>query len=123
MEKLLFVYNANPGKLNASLDILHKAFNPSTYNCNLCSITHGTLGENETWKASRESGNHPMEFLHIDEFQKQYASKFGHKFSFPIVLAATANGLEVFISSEELNAIGQPEELITIIKERRELFK
>lgn len=123
MEKLLFIYNANSGKLNASLDVLHKAFSPSTYNCNLCSITHGILQENETWKAFRKSGKEPMEFLHIDEFQKQYKSKFGHKFSFPIVLAATENGLEVFISSEEINAIGQPEELIELIKERRKLFR
>ncbi|CAM4124742.1 hypothetical protein [Gillisia limnaea] len=123
MEKLLFIYNASSGKVNSSLDVLHKVFSPSTYTCNLCRITHGILKENETWKAFRKSGKHPMMFLHIDEFQKQYKSKFGHKFTFPIVLAATTNGLEVFISSEEINAIEQPEELIRLIKERQELFQ
>ncbi len=123
MEKLLFIYNANSGKMNASLDILHKTFSPSTYTCSLCSITHGILKEDKTWKTFRESDNQSMEFLHIDEFQKQYKSKFGHKFTFPIVLAATDNGLEIFISSAEINAIERPEELIRLIEERRELFR
>lgn len=123
MEKLLFIYNAGSGTVNSSLDVLHKVFSPSTYTCNLCRITHGILKENETWKAFRKSGKDPMEFLHIDEFQKQYKSKFGHKFTFPIVLAATANGLEVFISSEEINAIERSEELIRLITERQELFQ
>lgn len=123
MEKLLFVYNANSGKLNASFDILHKTFSPATYNCNLCRITHGILEENKIWKNFRESSNQEMEFLHIDEFQKQYASKFGHKFTFPIVLAATENGLEVFISSEEINTLERPEELISLIRERQKLFQ
>lgn len=122
MEKLLFIYNAHSGKLNASFDILNSIFSPATYNCNLCSITHGILEENKTWKNFRKSSNYAMEFLHIDEFQKQYASKFGHKFTFPIVLAATENGLENYISSEEINSIERPEELIDLIKERRELF-
>lgn len=122
MEKLLFIYNANSGKVNASLDVLHKVISPATYNCSLWGLTHGTLKENETWKAFRKSEKQPMEFLHKDEFQKQYKSKFGHKFTFPIVLAATSNGLEVFISSAEINAIEQPEVLIGLIKERRELF-
>ncbi|MFO8146240.1 MAG: GTPase [Bacteroidota bacterium] len=123
MEKLLFIYNAGSGNINTSFDVLHKVFSPSTYTCNLCRITHGILEENETWKAFRKSGEHSMEFLHKDEFQKQYKSKFGHKFTFPIVLAATSNELEVFISSEEINAIERPEELISLIEERRELFR
>ncbi len=123
MEKLLFIYNANSGRVNATLDVLHKTFSPATYNCSLCRVTHGILEENETWKSFRKSSDLNMEFLHIDEFQKQYKSKFGHKFSFPIILAATQNGLEVFIAPAELNTLQSPEELIELVKERTGMFK
>lgn len=123
MDKLLFIYNAGSGNINASLDVLHKVFSPSTYTCNLCRITHGILEEDKTWKAFRKPAKHSMEFLHKGEFQKQYKSKFGHRFTFPIVLAATSNGLEVFISTAEINALERPEELIRLIEERRELFQ
>ena len=33
--KLIFVYNANSGKLSAALDIAHKIISPSTYQCRL----------------------------------------------------------------------------------------
>ncbi len=123
MEKLLFIYNANSGKVNASLDVLHKVLSPATYNCNLCRVTYGVLEENATWKTFRKSSDLNMEFLHKDEFQKQFKSKFGHKFSFPVVLAATTNGLEIFISPAEIDAVETPEKLIELVKERAELFK
>ena len=123
MEKVLFMSNAGFEKVHSSFDVWHKGFSLNNYTCNLCSLSHGVLQEDETWKAFRKSEKHSMEFLHKDEFQKQYKSKFGHKFTFPIVLAATDNGLEIFISSAEINAIERPEELIGLIEERRELFR
>ena len=59
-----------------------------------------------------------MEFLHRDEFQKTYASKFGYKFEFPIVLAEGEKGLEVLISTQELNGLQTSEALIRLIEER-----
>ncbi|WP_273567856.1 hypothetical protein [Maribacter halichondriae] len=59
-----------------------------------------------------------MEFLHKDEFKKQYASKFGHKFTFPIVLAATSDGLEVFVNPEELKSLENAQSLINLIEQR-----
>ena len=52
--KLLFVYNANSGKLSALLDGLHKMVSPSTYDCNLCAMTFGHFLEDPTWKEFRE---------------------------------------------------------------------
>ena len=119
-EKVVFVYNANSGKKNALLDSMHKVFSPSTYDCNLCDITFGVVRENRTWKRFREESAMDMTFLHRDEFQKKYASKFGYKFTYPIVLIEAEKGLEVFISTEELNALNTPHDLIQLIQERAE---
>ena len=117
-EKLIFIYNANSGKRNAILDSMHKIFSPSTYDCNLCDITYGLVSENRTWKKFHEESKHDMVFLHKDEFAKKYASKFGAKFTFPIVLIEGINGLEVFISTEELNVLNTPKMLIQLVEER-----
>ncbi|PKP25884.1 MAG: GTPase [Bacteroidetes bacterium HGW-Bacteroidetes-2] len=118
MQKLLFVYNANSGKMNGYIDALHKVVSPKTYACNLCDITYGIFKENKVWKRFRETSETPMEFLHLDEFKKKYASKFGHKFTFPIVLLDTANTLEIFIHTKELNAMKNADALIQLIVER-----
>jgi len=60
-----------------------------------------------------------MEFLHLDEFKQQYASKFGYKFTFPIVLSANQNELEIFISTDELNSLKNADELVQIITNRQ----
>jgi len=118
IQKLLFVYNADSGVRNTILDSMHKVFSPSTYDCNLCDITFGVMTENRAWKKFREQSNIPMSFLHKDEFAKTYASKFGHRYTFPIVLLENEHELEVFISTEELNALQSAQELIDVIQER-----
>ncbi|NAY92364.1 GTPase [Muricauda sp. JGD-17] len=115
---LIFVYNANSGAKNALLDSMHKVFSPSTYECSLCNITFGLVGENQVWKKFRQESDHKMEFLHRDEFQKKYASKFGHKFTFPVVLVQGKNELELFISTQELNALTTSKELKGLINQR-----
>ena len=117
MQKLLFVYNANSGTRNAILDSMHKVFSPKTYNCKLCDITFGVFSENKTWRRFREDNQHQMVFLHKDEFAKGYKSKFGHKFTFPIVLTEGANGLEVLIGTEELNRLESAQDLIALVEE------
>lgn len=117
-QKLIFVYNANSGARNALMDSMHKVFSPATYDCKLCDITYGVVSENKTWKKFRQNSKHQMVFLHKDEFAKKYASKFGYKFEFPIVLAEGDKGLEVLISIEELNGLKTAHGLIKLLKER-----
>lgn len=117
-KKLVFIYNAASGLRNAFLDSAHKIISPKTYNCNLCDITFGVFKEHTAWKNFRKSSGLDMEFLHKDEFQKQYASKFGYAFTFPIVLSQSGYDLEVLITTEELNALRVPQELIDLISTR-----
>lgn len=128
-KRLIFVYNANSGKLNAWLDSAHKIVSPKTYQCRLCDLTYGIFKENEDWARFRESviTTHPdlqLEFLHIDEFEKKYWSKWLPKYKYPIILEkseeiqdyndgfGTNSGLDIFMSPEEMNDISTTEDLI-----------
>jgi hypothetical protein len=117
-QKLIFIYNADSGLRNMLMDGAHKIFSPDTYECSLCAITYGAFTENSNWKKFRKESDLPMEFLHKDEFSAAYASKFGHKFRFPIVLVETKGGLEVFVKTEELDEITNSEKLIDLIQKR-----
>jgi len=116
MEKLIFVYNANAGKLNALLDMGHKIVSPSTYECHLCDLTHGIFTERKEWVRFRESVKTPLQFLHKDEFLKAYASKWLPAYEFPIVLADKNGSLEVVISSKRCNELQALEDLIAEVK-------
>ena len=103
---------------NAMMDSVHKVISPSTYDCNLCSITFGLFSENVDWKEFRTNATADMEFLHKDEFEKEYASKFSHKYTYPIVLAATAEDFEILINTEELNKLKDVNGLISLVETR-----
>ncbi len=64
---LLFVYNADSGLFNTVTDIAHKIFSPSTYQCDLCALTHGYFQVRGPWKAFIEGLGVPCEFLHRDQ--------------------------------------------------------
>ncbi len=117
-KKILFIYNANSDTGSKMLDFAHKIISPATYDCALCSLTFGSFTENKQWKAFRESlltKGYELEFLHKDEFQKSYKSKFGHAFTYPIILVETAHDLEVLVTTEKLNGLETVEELVAEI--------
>ncbi len=117
-EKLIFVYNANSGTRNALFDSMHKILSPRTYQCSLCDLTYGVVSENRVWKKFRKQSDRKLVFLHKDEFAKKYASKFGYKFTFPIVLIENENELQLFIATEELNQLSTARQLITLVEKR-----
>jgi hypothetical protein len=115
MNSLLFVYNAHSGSLNALLDMAHKLFSPSSYQCPLCTLTFDTFNENKQWKQFREQSKVNMEFYHIDEFEKVFPNEM---FEYPVVLKQNENGLEVFLTKTELNALKSLDDLIKHLKSR-----
>jgi hypothetical protein len=121
VKRIIFVYNANSGKVNAVLDSMHKITSPSTYTCNLCAITFGVFTEDALWKTFRENSELCMEFYHRDDFEKEFKSKWLPKFDFPVVLSENNEDLEVFLSSDELNAFTTSEDLIEAIMKRSAL--
>ena len=118
LQELIFVYNADSGLGNALLDGAHKILDPSTYSCSLCRLTHGALREREIWRKYRTASNTSMIFLHRDEFEKEYASKFGHAFNYPIVLGVAPSGLQVVVRTEELNGLPDARALIALLDSR-----
>ncbi|SCY35267.1 hypothetical protein SAMN05192588_2433 [Nonlabens sp. Hel1_33_55] len=123
IDKLIFVYNANSGKLNAWLDTAHKIVSPSTYKCRLCDLTFDAFKENVEWSRFRESElikSHvnELEFLHIDEFNKNYNSKWLPKYDYPLILMASEHGLEIFMSAVEMNQIKTTSALISALESK-----
>ncbi|WP_213520900.1 GTPase [Nonlabens sp.] len=135
ISKLIIVYNANSGTLNAILDSAHKIIRPDTYACQLCELTFGVFKANKLWVRFRESltTTHPLlklEFLHRNEFEKHYWSKWLPNYSYPIILSVsdqvqdyndgfgTNSGMDIFLSTEEIHQITETEALIEIIQER-----
>lgn len=119
MKTVLFIYNADAGLVNAVKDSWKKFSDPENYACNLCALTYGYLSEKKQWKAFRKNSNLRMEFLHRDEFEKHYASKFGAKFELPVVLEENpCEGLQVLVSHDQLNQMTGVKELIESIEER-----
>ncbi len=123
IDKLIFVYNANSGKINAWLDSAHIMVRPSTYQCRLCDLTYGVFKENEEWVRFRESELikkkvQELEFLHRDEFNKNYNSKWLPKYDYPLILMASDHGLEIFMSAVEMNKIETTAALISSIESK-----
>lgn len=113
--KLIFVYNADSGLINTVKDISHKLFSPQTYDCLLCSLTHGTFRENPEWKAFRQNAKTEMLFLHRNEFEQQYDSSL----DYPVILKDT-DSLEVAISREQMATFSSLEGLIEAVKNLEE---
>lgn len=145
ISKLIFVYNANSGTINSLLDSAHKIISPQTYDCKLCDLTYGVFKENDEWLRFRESinknntpassdsrdanNNITLEFLHKDEFNNKYWSKWLPKYDFPIILSANESdmyndgfvsngGLDIFMSAADFKELTTTSELIGAIKQR-----
>jgi len=111
--KLVFIYNANSGKINALLDAGHKLFSPSTYQCSLCALTYDTFTENNIWKTFRKESDLEMEFYHKDEFEAKFPEV---NIMYPSVLKLKNNQLTTVITPEVLNTISDVNTLITQLK-------
>ncbi|MEP2936817.1 MAG: GTPase [Gilvibacter sp.] len=116
--ELLFVYNADSGVFNAVKDSLHKWLKPETYSCALCSLTHSFLGETSKWKHYKKTFTGTLSFYHKDQFQTEFASKWLPKYDFPIVLIKRQEQLDIFLTSQELEAIQDVTTLIQALEER-----
>jgi hypothetical protein len=115
---LIFVYNANSGAKHTLLDSLHKVFSPKTYECNLCELTYGVISENRKWKAFRKNSDIEMTFLHKDEYQKKFKSKFEKLYDLPAVMYQDNYELSLLVGKDEINEITDVDVLIEKIKSR-----
>lgn len=109
---LLFVYNADSGKINSALDIAHKILSPHSYQCSLCSLTHGVFKEKDVWKRFRQEVSTDLHFYHRDEFEQKYP----HRYTYPVILQQKGYELSLLLSHEDIEEIFSVENLIEHIK-------
>ena len=108
--KFILVYNAKSDKLNTIIDFAHKVVNPSTYNCDLCKLTHSNFGERKEWSDFQKQINSEIEFYHSNEFEK----KFNHSFNYPVVLDCDLN---ILLDNKSINHLKNVTELIEKMNE------
>jgi hypothetical protein len=102
-QRLLFVYNADGGRLAGLKDMFHKILSPSTYPCSLCAVTYGATSMRPQWHEFIKSLPVPVEFLHRDEFVRDYPQWRAHPL--PAAFAVSATGeLTPLIEAPEMNA-------------------
>ena len=126
--KLIFVYNAESGGfLTGIKDTLHKSFRKSTYECNLCAVTFGAFGMKKDWKNFVNDLDSPVEFMKKDKFKFEFLHKdeFEDKYvienaKFASAYVETDNGLELFITQEEMNAVKSINELKDLVNNKLE---
>lgn len=111
--KLIFVYNADSSLFSQLTDYAHKLISPDTYQCNLCALTYGNLGLRNKWKDFIKSLNVESEFLHKDEFEKEY----DYRTNYPAVLKKD-DKISLLISTEQLKKIRSLKELISVVKNK-----
>ena len=110
---IIFVYNAKGGKWNYILDTVHKYASPSTYECNLCKITHD-LKMKEAWKKFIESSPHNFKFLHLEELEKY--NLLDYKNDLPICIEENNNEYKLLINKDQMNKYKDEFELINILE-------
>ena len=110
---LLFVYNANSGKLNTLLDTAHKIVSPSTYQCQLCNLTYGLVRENQQWRQFRDSLSEKVVFLHRDEFLQKFNDQSAKDMALPALLRVNDGKLIILMEASAINAVADTADLIS----------
>ncbi|HET6243154.1 MAG: hypothetical protein H0V01_07720 [Bacteroidetes bacterium] len=94
--KLIFVYNADGNLFSKTIDFAHKILSPSTYACNLCSITYDNFGMKKEWAEFLRKLNMETIFFYKDEFLKKYGKQ---KTEFPVIFIDKENSMEVLVQN------------------------
>lgn len=114
--RLIIVYNADGGVLNAMKDALHKVAAPATYPCSLCALTYGWVSMHGRWRRFLSSLPHTKVFHHRDDFAQAYPDLSP---ALPVVMLAEGNTPpRVLISADELDAMPDLASLIALVEER-----
>lgn len=112
---LVFVYNADGGFFDRLSDATHKILSPSTYQCDLCRITHGWLTERGAWSAFIRGLDVDSEFLHRDGFRQRFP---GLSLRLPVVLRLIDGEPKICIGAEDLAGCSDVEGLMRLVEAR-----
>ena len=118
--RLICVYNADTGLIEALMHAVHKAVRPATYPCSLCALTYGAVSMRGDWKAFWQGLDAEVEFYHRDDFTQDFP-KFGvggaREVALPVIMIDEADAEPcVLISDKELDAMADVEELMARVE-------
>ena len=119
IRKVIFVYNANSGFVSVVKDFWKKILRPSSYECNLCMQTFSTFGMKKDWKKFIQNLEIETEFLHKNEFEKNYDIKDA---KYPSAYIQDDDNLALFITQDEMNNVKSLEEMETLVSEKVDLL-
>ena len=121
-DKLLIVYNADSGLINALMHAVHKQLFPETYPCSLCAITYGAVSMHGEWKRFLESLPMDVVFHHKDDFTEAYpeiGTDGAREVALPAILTSRqGEEPQVLIPAEELDAMKDTVELMARVEEQ-----
>lgn len=120
MKKIILVYNADSGLLNAAKDYIHKIVSPDTYPCSLCAITYDNLGMKSEWKKFIKKIDTEVEILHKDEFHLKYPEQKERKLA-AIFGINDNNEFTTIIDADDMNSMKDLIELKNSLEERLHL--
>ena len=114
--RLILVYNADSGLLNAVKDAVWKVVRPATYPCSLCALTYGWVSMHGRWRRYLEGLPQTKVFHHKDDFARAFP---GLAIPLPAILLAESDAPpQVLVSAAELDALSDPEALIALVAAR-----
>lgn len=72
--RLILVYNADSGIINAVKDAVWKVVKPAAYPCSLCALTYGWVSMHGQWRRFLDRLPHEKVFHHRDDFAEAFPS-------------------------------------------------
>ncbi|HXO20553.1 MAG TPA: hypothetical protein VOA87_11600 [Thermoanaerobaculia bacterium] len=98
IDRLIFVFSAGSGALNAFVDSAKKLL--MIKGCTLCGITHGLAGEKSEWKECKEEIGVPVDYVHSDEIDARLGRVVGE--SLPCIVAEAQGELILLLNPDAL---------------------
>jgi hypothetical protein len=114
--RLILVYNADSGLLNAVKDAVWKVVKPSTYPCSLCALTYGWVSMHGQWRRFLDNLPHAKVIHHKDDFAAAFPEL---NIALPTILVAEGRTRpELLVSADELDALPDLDALIALVGKR-----
>ena len=113
--RLVFIYNARGGALQAMLDLLHKTLSPSTYGCDLCRLTY-TYRMRQPWREYLESLPWEIEFRYADQLDDDQRKLAG---TLPACLLESGAGRQLLLDADMISQCQDVAGLIEMLEKEQ----
>ncbi len=125
--RLLIVYNADSGLIQALMHAVHKQVRPSTYPCSLCALTYGAVSMRGEWRRFLKALDLDVAFHHRDDFTAAFpalGTGGADEVKLPaILIAGPGREPSVLVPAEELDVMKDAAELIAVLEAKLGLLQ